>query len=188
MKKILRLSLVVLILFSALLVYAKHLPKCELISERATSSNPVRPNYWIDTDSGFSSGKGVGQISIAMNDPSVLWAHAIDNATSILDEFTMSVDSGQTWTAGTFNEGDGLSQLFAINENICWAVFNTGADQGLYKTVDGGATWAKQGTAYGGYSFANVIHFFNDNDGFAQGDPVGGYYELYRYKKCQQVV
>ena len=179
MKKVLRFSLVMLILFSALLVYAKHYQKCELISERTTSSNHFRPDYWIDTDSGFSSGKGVGQISIAMNDPSVLWAHAIDNATSILDEFTMSVDSGQTWTAGTFNEGDGLSQLFAINENICWAVFNTGADQGLYKTVDGGATWAKQGTAYGGYSFANVIHFFNDNDGFAQGDPVGGYYELY---------
>jgi len=134
---------------------------------------------WIGVSSDLSNGLGVGQISIGMNDGTAVWALAINNDGTINDAFTRSTDGGQTWTAGTFNAGSGLSQIFAIDANTCWAVFNTGSDQGLYKTEDGGATWVKKGDAYGSGSFANVIHFFNDNDGFAQGDPVDGYYELY---------
>ena len=135
---------------------------------------------WISVDSDLDPNRNVGQISVGMNNPDALWALAVDDGGAIVDEYTVSTDAGLTWTQGYFNDGDGLSQLFAIDENTCWAVFNTGADQGLYKTEDGGTTWVKKGTdVYGSGSFANVIHFFNDNDGFAQGDPVGGYYELY---------
>ncbi len=134
---------------------------------------------WIQVDSDLDAGRKVGQISVGMNNQDALWALAVDASTAIMDEYTRSITGGLTWTQGNFNAGNGLSQLFAINEDICWAVFNTGADQGLYKTEDGGTTWVKKGTAYGTGSFANVIHFFNDNDGFAQGDPLGGYYELY---------
>jgi photosystem II stability/assembly factor-like uncharacterized protein len=69
--------------------------------------------------------------------------------------------------------------LFAIDDMTCWAVFNTGADQGLYKTTDGGVSWVNMEAGYGASSFTNVICFVNDNDGFAQGDPIDGYYELY---------
>jgi PKD repeat protein len=58
-------------------------------------------------------------------------------------------------------------------------VFNTLATQGLYKTTDGGTTWVKKGTAYGSSSFADAMHFFNATDGWALGDPVGGYFEIY---------
>jgi photosystem II stability/assembly factor-like uncharacterized protein len=108
-----------------------------------------------------------------------MWGMAIDNAGSIVDAFTRSTNGGNTWEAGTFNAGNGLSQIFAFDADVCWAVFNTGSTQGLYKTEDGGVTWVKKGGVYGAGSFANVIHFFNDTDGFAQGDPVGGEYELY---------
>ncbi len=142
-------------------------------------STNLRPINWIETDSGLPSGFGVGQISVAMNDSDALWAMAINNDGSVADNFTRSIDAGQTWTAGTFNAGTGLSQIIAIDDMICWAVFNTGASQGCYKTTDGGVNWVNMDAGYGAASFANVIHFFNDNDGFAQGDPVGGYYELY---------
>ena len=134
---------------------------------------------WIEVGSGLTSGLGIGQISVGMNDTDAMWALAINADGTVNDGFTRSTDGGATWAAGSFNAGSGLSQLFAINADVCWAVFNTGSDQGLYKTEDGGATWAKKGDAYGSGSFANVIHFYNDNDGFAQGDPVDGYYELY---------
>ncbi len=139
----------------------------------------LRPVNWIETDSNLPQGIGVGQISVGMNDQTALWAAAIDNTGAISDQFTRSTDGGETWTAGTFNAGTGLSMLFAIDDMICWAVFNTGADQGLYKTTDGGITWVNMNAGYGGSSFANVICFVNDDDGFAQGDPVDGYYELY---------
>ena len=134
---------------------------------------------WTLVNSGLATGEGIGQISIGMNDNTAIWAMPVDATGLILDHFTKSVDGGLTWTPGTFNAGSGLSQLFAIDATTCWAVFNTGASQGLYKTTDGGATWAKKGTAYGSASFADAMHFFNSTDGFAIGDPVGGYFEIY---------
>lgn len=134
---------------------------------------------WTLVNSDLPVGKGVGQISIGMNDNTALWGLAINDDGTIYDAFTRSVDGGVTWVGGTFDAGNGLSQLFAFDADVCWAVFNTGLTQGLYKTEDGGATWVKKGGVYNAASFANVIHFFDDMNGFAQGDAVGGYYELY---------
>ena len=134
---------------------------------------------WTTVNSNLDVGNGVGQISIGMNNPNALWAYACSSTGAIVDSYTKSVDGGMTWTKGTFNAGTGLSQLFAIDENTCWALFNTGATQGIYKTTNGGTTWTKKGTAYGSSSFADAMHFFNANDGFAVGDPNGGYYEVY---------
>jgi len=150
-----------------------------LLISVAFSSGMMGQTGWILVDSDLDPGRGVGQISVGMNDSDALWAIATDASGAIVDEYTLSTDGGLTWAQGSFNAGTGLSQLFAIDGNTCWAVFNTGATQGLYKTEDGGVTWTKKGTAYGSSSFANVLYFFNDNDGLAQGDPVGGYYELY---------
>jgi len=145
----------------------------------AIGINAIGQAGWNMVGSGLPADKGVGQISIGMNDNTAMWGMAINSDGTIYDAFTRSIDGGNTWEAGTFNAGDGLSMLFAFDADVCWAVFNTGATQGLYKTVDGGANWVKKGGVYGSSSFANVIHFFNDNDGFAQGDPVGADYELY---------
>jgi photosystem II stability/assembly factor-like uncharacterized protein len=145
----------------------------------AISLNTIGQSGWTMVDSGLPVGKGVGQISVGMNDNTALWGMAINNDGSIYDAFTRSIDGGDTWEAGTFNAGNGLSQIFAFDANVCWAVFNTGSTQGLYKTEDGGVLWEKKGAVYGSGSFANVIHFFDNMNGFAQGDPVDGYYELY---------
>lgn len=145
----------------------------------AFAINASAQSGWTMTDSGLPNGIGVGQISVGMDDNTAMWGLAINEDGTVNDAFTRSIDGGNTWTAGSFDAGNGLSQLFAIDGDVCWAVFNTGSDQGLYKTIDGGSTWIKKGDAYGSGSFANVIHFFDANNGFAQGDPLDGYYELY---------
>ena len=104
---------------------------------------------------------------------------AIASSGSIVDRYTKSTDGGYTWTTGTFNAGTGLSQLFAWNADTCWALFNTGSTQGIYKTTDGGTTWAKKGTAYSSSSFADALWFFDNHNGVAIGDPNGGYFEIY---------
>lgn len=134
---------------------------------------------WTTVNSNLGSGVGVGQISVGMVNTNALWASGCDNTGAILDTYTKSTDGGLTWTKGTFTGGTGLSQLFAIDENTCWAVFNTGANQGLYKTTNGGTTWTKQGTAFGTGSFADAMGFFDANNGFAMGDPVSGSYQIY---------
>ena len=179
MKRNFRVFIVMLtILVSTSMIFAANLTSLRPNQGTSGSSN-LRPVNWIETDSGLPSGIGVGQISVGMNNQDALWAAAIIATGAISDQFTMSIDAGQTWTAGTFDAGDGLSQLFAIDDMTCWAVFNTGATQGVYKTTNGGVNWVNMNAGYGASSFANVIHFFDDTDGFAQGDPLGGYYELY---------
>jgi len=134
---------------------------------------------WIPANSNLAANRGIGQISVGMLDQTVLWAMPVDSTGAIKDGFTKSLDGGATWFPGTFNAGTGLSQLFAFDGNVCWAVFNTGATQGIYKTVNSGTTWTKQGTAFGSSSFADILHFFNESDGLAMGDPIGGYFEIY---------
>jgi photosystem II stability/assembly factor-like uncharacterized protein len=134
---------------------------------------------WIEKNSNTAATKGVGNISVGLLDQTALWGLVINTDGSIFDGFTKSMDGGQNWFPGTFNAGSGLSQLFAINASTCWALFNTGATQGCYKTTNGGTTWTKQGTAFGSSSFADAMHFFNATDGWAMGDPVGGYFEIY---------
>lgn len=134
---------------------------------------------WTTVNSNLDVARGIGQISIGMNNPNAMWAYAVDGTGKIVDSYTKSIDGGATWTKGSFNAGTGLSQLFAIDENTCWALFNTGATQGIYKTTNGGTTWAKVGTAYGSNSFADAICFVDANNGVAIGDPIGGYFEIY---------
>ena len=78
----------------------------------------------------------------------------------------------------------GISMIHAISYNTAWVVaypFNNLSYGGIFKTTDGGATWNRQNTA--NYSapgaFPNVVYFWDENIGFAQGDPVDGEYELY---------
>ena len=74
--------------------------------------------------------------------------------------------------------------IHAISYNTAWVVaypVNNLSYGGIFKTTDGGATWNRQNTA--SYSapgaFPNVVYFWDENIGFAQGDPVDGEYELY---------
>jgi len=67
---------------------------------------------WNQVDSGLPDGKGIGQMSLGMNDNTAIWGLAINDDGSVYDGFTRSIDGGNTWEAGTFNAGSGLSQLF----------------------------------------------------------------------------
>jgi photosystem II stability/assembly factor-like uncharacterized protein len=71
--------------------------------------------------------------------------------------------------------------IFGLDADNAWAVMHSGDEQGIYYTGDGGESWERQESADYNLagSFPNVVHFWDANNGFAQGDPVDGYYELY---------
>ena len=143
---------------------------------------------WTVKDSGFTDeSAGINQFYIV--DSNVVWATAYDGsaAGANYQKFTKSTDGGETWTVGAINLGNAalsISNICAIDENTAWvaAYASTAFDRGgIWKTTDGGATWAKQASALynDGASFTNVVHFWDANNGFCQGDPIGGFYELY---------
>lgn len=146
--------------------------------------------FWAAQPTGFATAsRGITDISYSINSPNVIWTLAYDGPTPAnnIQEFGLSLDGGLTWTSGNVNVGDsalGIATISAINATTAVvSVFTQagGPGGGIWKTVNSGVSWQKQTTAAysSSTSFTNVATFFNENDGFTMGDPVGGFFEIY---------
>ena len=162
-------------------------------SETLTKENYIRVYFepsgeWIlqDTTFGIQS-TGINYISIA--DENVVWATAFDGSGSgeNIQQFTKTTDGGNSWESYNIDIGNlnlGISMIHAFDEQTAWLVaYPRGANQtgGIFKTDDGGLNWFRQNSANydTSSSFANVVYFWDENVGFAQGDPINGEFELY---------
>lgn len=147
-------------------------------------------NFWTSKATTFSQiNRGVNDISIV--DDNVVWAKAYDGASNTpqnVRQYTRSTDGGNTWISGNINLGTGqnslnISSITAVSATTAWvtAVPSPTGNGGVWKTTDGGSTWAKQTTALfdTADSYANFIYFWDENNGITQGDPSGGYFEIY---------
>lgn len=147
-------------------------------------------SQWVQQATGFAvASRGINHVS-AVN-ANVVWAAAYDGSgtAAVIQEFTRTINGGNTWVPGVVNNASGLelAMIYGLSADVAYApMFASSATppnpQGIYVTTNGGVLWTRQTTAVfdaalGG--FPNVVHFWNANDGFCQGDPVGGYYELY---------
>lgn len=144
---------------------------------------------WISQATGFTDpSRGLDEI-IAL-DANTVWAKAYDGSGGGLEvqEFTMTTNGGTTWTPGVIDVGNpalGINNICPINSTTAWvsAVNPTdGTGSVVYKTSDGGASWEQQNSAgfTSGSSFVNFVHFFDENVGFAAGDPANGEFEIWR--------
>ncbi len=149
---------------------------------------------WETQASGFSIPNS-GIRNIAVVDTSIVWISAYDGSGGgfTRQDFSRTFDGGANWEEGTIPVPLiwDLAHITATSASKAWAVFfNTSlTPQGqgqIWHTSDSGSTWSQQGvgglnTVFStvGESFVNVIHFFNDNDGVAIGDPANGEFEIY---------
>ena len=143
---------------------------------------------WTVQSTGFSEpSRGIRNLDIV--DASTVWALAYDGTapTNDIQDFTRTTDGGNTWIPGTIVEAEGmmLTNVSAIDGMTAY-VGGVSRDVqgfgGLFKTTDGGVTWEALNEENYIFpdSFFNVVHFFNENVGVTQGDPVNGAYELFR--------
>lgn len=149
--------------------------------------NVSQPMLWVKQASGFSTpSRGIRYISAL--DKRTAWAVAYDgtSAGTAVKEYTKTVNGGETWVYGTINapgsEGYESAMICAIDENTAWVpLFGPNGGGMITKTSDGGKTWIKQGTATFSApdGFPNIVHFWDQNHGFCQGDPNGGFFEIY---------
>lgn len=141
---------------------------------------------WTKQASGFeTASRGIRYIS-AVNER-IAWAVAYDGSGDSADvkDFTKTTD-GFNWVSGTINASDldnyNSSMITAIDENNAWvALYGPNGGGKIVKTSDGGKSWTHQSTALftAPNGFPNVVHFWNANNGWCQGDPNGGYFEFY---------
>ncbi len=144
--------------------------------------------FWTENASSFPlTSTGLSKIHIV--DDNVAWATGYDGVNPNLNvqRFSSTSDAGATWTAGNIDVGNsalGISNISGVSATTAYvAVYPTAAGQqgGVWQTTDTGANWTRQtGAAFNSAaSFANIVHFFNANDGVAIGDPASGFWEIY---------
>ncbi len=178
MKKILFLFLAIMLVGILSARPAANRPTLEQVNEN-------REFEWEEQNSNFPN-PSTGINSMHAVDENIVWAAGYDGSGggAAYQVFTRTTDGGANWSADQIDTapaaGD-VAMIFALDENKAWVPIHTGVPQGIYYTEDGGVTWERQETADYNLngSFPNVVHFWDENDGFAQGDPVDGYYELY---------
>ena len=144
-----------------------------------------RQDGWIEQASGFwELNRGIDYMCAV--DEDIAWATAYDGLApqAPLQEFTKTTDGGELWEADVIFEAPedgGLAMIFGLDELHAWVPIHSGDPQGIWHTDDGGETWERQATAdySGNGAFPNIVHFWDENNGWCQGDPVDGYYEMY---------
>jgi hypothetical protein len=105
-------------------------------------------------------------------DDQVYWASRRDVTGTIV-----TTDGGNTWTTSSFTDPKAFPVycIHAFNADVAFVTAST-----IYKTTNRGTTWnAANGVYNNASSFPNTIHFFDQNNGVAMGDPVDGYFEIY---------
>lgn len=116
-------------------------------------------------------------------DEEVAWAVGNDGSGDgqSMKIFTRTTDGGSTWEGKEIeSRGDDFAMVNGINRDTAFiAAYGSGSDNTILKTIDGGQNWTEILNGAGATSFFNVVHFFDDNHGFVQGDPEGGEFELY---------
>jgi hypothetical protein len=89
-----------------------------------------------------------------------------------------TTNGGQTWTvvSSSIPGANDFYNLFAIDENKCIVGAGDGA---IWSTTNGGTNWILDTLSGGSAIFINVVHMFDNNNGFAQGDPVLNVWRYY---------
>lgn len=91
----------------------------------------------------------------------------------------LSTDGGNTWSNKLISgpvAAATIGDMHPISATTAWIVSSgSGAQNGIWKSTNAGTNWTKQTTApfSTGISFANVVHFWDENNGFCAGDPFG---------------
>ncbi len=142
---------------------------------------------WVPQGTKLPTSFGIDEMVIV--DANTVWAFAYDGsgAGTYPKIITRTTNGGTTWTATTV-AGPGsntlISDIAAIDANTAWIItapYAAGSNGNrIWKTTNGGTTWAQQTSGFGSSSFGNQIYFWDANNGWACGDPVGGKFEMYK--------
>lgn len=96
--------------------------------------------------------------------------------------FTKTTDGGLTWQAGKIDSlgGTAFSMIYGLDDSTAYIAMWGSNQQNnkILRTTDGGQNWQVVLTGGHSASFFNVVHFFDKNNGFVEGDP-DSEFELY---------
>jgi photosystem II stability/assembly factor-like uncharacterized protein len=121
----------------------------------------------VDTKSDF---RGLCVVS-----PSCAWVSGTKGT------YARTTDAGKTWSVGTVSGAEKLDfrDVEAFGETTAYLLSAGPGDASrIYKTVDGGKSWALQFRSTDPAAFLDAIAFWDEKNGVALGDPVKGRFQL----------
>lgn len=144
---------------------------------------------WTAQATNFAPNWGIDEINIV--DENVAWITAYDGSGggTYPKDFAVTTNGGSTWIAQTAEEIPSaalFSDIHAFNANTAFVITapssGGASSNGIWKTTDGGLNWTKySGSIFSASaSFANHIYFWDENNGYAGGDPVANKFEMYK--------
>lgn len=159
-----------------------------LLTGVALVSMATQAQSWTPQGTKFPLNFGVDEIAIV--DANTAWTFAYDGsgAGTYPKIVSRTTNGGTTWTASTV-AGPGsnalISDIAAVDANTAWIItapYAAGTNGNrIWKTTNGGASWAQQTSGFASSSFGNQIYFWDANNGWACGDPVAdGKFEMYK--------
>jgi photosystem II stability/assembly factor-like uncharacterized protein len=95
--------------------------------------------------------------------------------------YARTTDGGKMWLVGTVPGAEKLDfrDVEAFGENTAYLLSAGPGDASrIYKTSDGGKTWALQFKCADPTAFLDAIAFWDEKNGMALGDPVQGRFQL----------
>ncbi len=130
--------------------------------------------------------------NLSVVNSNVIWvADQTDQAVSI------STDGGQSWIKNDFQAGSfvgekTLGTFSAVNDSVAYIIAaglnaEGAANNGVFKTNNGGKNWTHLPGAFSATSFPNFVYFWNINEGVAIGDAYPNqYFEIYTTSNAGQ--
>ncbi|MEA4937659.1 MAG: T9SS type A sorting domain-containing protein [Paludibacter sp.] len=124
--------------------------------------------------------------NISVVDSNIVW---VGDQTD--QSLSVSKDGGQTWVRNNYQIGSFAQGAFtlgtfsAVNDSTAY-IIAAGLDaagtanNGVFKTTNGGKNWSKLPGAFSATSFPNFVYFWNASEGVAIGDAYpNNYFEIY---------
>lgn len=97
--------------------------------------------------------------------------------------FALTTDGGASWRAGVVPDADSLEfrDVEGVSEREAWLLAAGPGDRSrIYRTEDGGRTWALQFTNRDTSAFYDCFAFWDSRRGFTMSDAVGGRFPVVR--------
>jgi photosystem II stability/assembly factor-like uncharacterized protein len=95
--------------------------------------------------------------------------------------FARTTDAGKTWSIGIVPGADKLDfrDVEAFGDMTAYLLSAGPGDASrIYKTIDGGKSWAMQFKSADPAAFLDAIAFWDENNGITLGDPIKGRFQL----------
>jgi photosystem II stability/assembly factor-like uncharacterized protein len=108
----------------------------------------------------------------------IVWASGVNGT------FVVTTDGGRTWTPGVVPGAEALQfrDVHGVNARVAYlmSIGDLPEDFRIYKTVNGGHTWAMQFQNHNPGAFYDCFDFWNPNRGITFSDAVAGRFPVIR--------